>query len=725
LSAKQFDLALETARAIAVKGFDSDWQLALSIEASVRERDYERSTRVRLESDIAVAQAVAGQVDDALETARAITSAFERVDTLFVIGLVCRRDGRTELGGTLVAEAISHVGTASVPDLLQSRFVDYLSRIGDFAFAMRIARQIDNEWSRVQALKAIAAAQAQTGKARAARTTLAIALEPGKEEGREPERVAVLIDLALAQFAAAQADDARATLEMALELADRCPSASDRTWKRVEVGLAMQDAGDLDRALETVRAVEDQSARGHALGEIGAHLARDRHYEQAFEILPEMSVDYQKRNLIEAISRAQVQARDFDGAIETAQMLEDDWSRTWRLRDVAEAQAQAGDVERARQTFAAAVACAKTAQVPDSKRVMLLEVVGEAQARSGDLECARVAFDADLAIAQTLYSPEEQAEAIRSIAAAQAQAGDRARASTTFDLAIEAAQGSDDDDQATDLWRQIAQAQAETGDAAAALETVQKLKSQLSFGSGLEADYALRGISETMARNGDLALALETAQKISTGLERDRAMCAVARRQAEAGLFTAALETAHAIQFEGERAGALESIAQSQLNAGQLPAALETAQSNPNAYNRARSLTKVAERQAESGDPAALETVAEISGVETIRPLGGDTYHLRTEGMSAVARAFATAGFGALAIRAAEAIVTERARALTGIAAALATAGDRDHFKELIIPCAYDAAAAYRICGLLGHLYPDSTPTLAAIVRGGGAGIEG
>jgi hypothetical protein len=41
--------------------------------------------------------------------------------------------------------------------------------------------------------------------------------------------------------------------------------------------------------------------------------------------------------------------------------------------------------------------------------------------------------------------------------------------------------------------------------------------------------------------------------------------------------------------------------------------------------------------------------------------------------------------------------------------------GDKEHFKRLLIPCAYYPDAAYKMCGLLARLYPEQAT--AAVVR--------
>jgi tetratricopeptide (TPR) repeat protein len=166
-------------------------------------------------------------------------------------------------------------------------------------------------------------------------------------------------------------------------------------------------------------------------------------------------------------------------------------------------------------------------------------------------------------------------------------------------------------------------------------------------------------------------------------------LCGIAKAQAEAGererareTFSAALETAQGIEDAWRRAEALVGIAKAQAEAGEreraketFSAALETAQGIKDAWRRAMALVAIAKAQAE-------------------------------------------AGLGEGAVRTAEMILTDRNKLLPKIAEALVIAGDKEHFKQLLLPCAYYLDAAYKMCGLLARLYPKQVLAVAEVVRG-------
>lgn len=76
----------------------------------------------------------------------------------------------------------------------------------------------------------------------------------------------------------------------------------------------------------------------------------------------------------------------------------------------------------------------------------------------------------------------------------------------------------------------------------------------------------------------------------------------------------------------------------------------------------------------------------------------------------------AMAGKGEDAVKTAEKILTERNLYLPGIASWLVKTGDKENFKRLLIPCAYNVEIAYQMCGLIARLYPEQAELVAKAV---------
>jgi len=220
------------------------------------------------------------------------------------------------------------------------------------------------------------------------------------------------------------------------------------------------------------------------------------------------------------------------------------------------------------------------------------------------------------------------------------------------------------------------------------------------------------------------AAALETAKEIKDDEDRAGAMRDIAVAQSNAGLvdeacvtFAAALETAKEIKYDGYRAGAMRDIAVAQTNAGLVDearvtfaAALETAKEIEDDWHRARAMGAIAVAQTNAGlvdearitFAAALETAKEIEDDEN-----------RAEAMRDIAVAQINAGLSEQAIREAETILTDCNIHLPIIADVLAKSGDKKHFKQMLIPCAYYLDSACRMCGVLAWIYPEQAAEVA------------
>ena len=504
-------------------------------------------------------------------------------------------------------------------------------------------------------------------------------------------------------------------LQRAWELADLFEIERCVLWHLL-LAWELKDAGRLQEAGETLRRLMKKQLprlsgwHGQYASYLLSHIPDVS--EEAFDFLQERLLgDADAGALREELSRR----RHFSAALKTARRIEKVEQRAEALVAIAKAQAEAGERERARETFSAAL---ETAQGIEEAGGCALAIVAiaKAQAEAGE-------FSAALETAQGIKDAWRRAMALVGIAKAQAEAGERERARETFSAALETAQGIED------AWRRamalvgIAKAQAEAGERERARETFSAaLETARGIKDAWRRAMALVAIAKAQAEAGDFSAALRTARRIEEAWWRAEALVAIAKAQAEAGererareTFSAALETAKGIEDAWRRAMALVGIAKAQAEAGEreraretFSAALETAQGIEEAWRRVEALGAIAKAQAEAGDfSAALETVR---GIEAA--------WWRAEALGAIAKAQAEAGLGEGAVRTAEMILTDRNKRLPEIAEALVIAGDKEHFKQLLLPCAYYLDAAYKMCGLLARLYPKQVLAVAEVVRG-------
>jgi hypothetical protein len=76
----------------------------------------------------------------------------------------------------------------------------------------------------------------------------------------------------------------------------------------------------------------------------------------------------------------------------------------------------------------------------------------------------------------------------------------------------------------------------------------------------------------------------------------------------------------------------------------------------------------------------------------------------------------AKAGLREQAISITQKILINRSQYLLKIAAAFVEIGEKEGFKQLLIPCADYLDAAYQMCGYLAQLYPEQATAVAKVV---------
>ena len=264
--------------------------------------------RTRLCAAVALAQIEAGHLDGAQET----------------INLV--DDPATQIEDSIKrAHALTLVARAH-------------AKAGHFAEAAATARLIKAVRGQVQALAAIALAQAEAGAVEDARATISMVAETAKANGLD---VQVLTTVATVQAKAGMAGAAQATIRDALQDIESRSYRDPGRWL-VEVALAQVAAGQSEDALATIdRAVTAMQSGG------------DSSWAWA----------------ITDIARAQTKAgqseaalRTLAAAVEAAKSMESMSTRLSWFFDIARAQEKAGSAEEARGTIDTAIKDFKSAK---------------------------------------------------------------------------------------------------------------------------------------------------------------------------------------------------------------------------------------------------------------------------------------------------------------------------------------------------------------------------
>jgi hypothetical protein len=100
--------------------------------------------------------------------------------------------------------------------------------------------------------------------------------------------------------------------------------------------------------------------------------------------------------------------------------------------------------------------------------------------------------------------------------------------------------------------------------------------------------------------------------------------------------------------------------------------------------------------------------------LEAAAAMGNDS--LRSATVARIAARQSRAGKSRDAIRTTEILLAERNRHIPAVARALADAGAKEEFKQLLILSANYVDSAYQACAMLAKLYPDSAGAIARML---------
>ena len=106
---------------------------------------------------------------------------------------------------------------------------------------------------------------------------------------------------------------------------------------------------------------------------------------------------------------------------------------------------------------------------------------------------------------------------------------------------------------------------------------------------------------------------------------------------------------------------------------------------------------------------------------EDFAPAFEKTYQLYDErhkawALAEIAQIMASLGLGEQAVKTAKMILINQHFFLPRVALIFARTGDKENFKQLLIPCAYYLYAANQMGSLLAPLYPEQAATVAKVM---------
>jgi Trypsin-like peptidase domain len=678
--------ALTAVAEAAIATGDADWGRRILDEAwtaALETAGHDEHTQLLLE----VAEAVIrlGNLDDAVNLLPALEGSWAAQSASLALASARWRSGEEPAAREMFVSILSataersgdeepvRTGLADIPTALDESpikdvAIEY-AKLGEIPAALALASSIESD-DKAWVLGAIATAQADRGDVVDSREAFSLTIEAAQQAQIEQGRL---------------------------------QGHSRMLGTLGSIGSILAAAGDFVSALHIVNAIEDTEVRIKALVAIGTAqsehgLAEDakRTFQWARELgraitsawVPEpdrsgkvwrvagrsrvhgMSIWRSRGWNLEQIATAQARAGWSDDALATSGEIEDPNELARALASIAATVIAHGDRDAGRRIFGRAIAGAaelrsgaKTLLGDDARSVALAEIAKH-QAEAGEIADA-------LDTARTIGDAEHHASAVREIAIRQAQMGDRAAARPRFVEAFELASSVNDDELRPQALMEVVSGVLDSGDLDQAVELVAQI----------EDDWGARAeVARALARGGDVERATEVASEIDDLDEWVDAMGEIAEEQAREGQPTAVMETLGSIR---------ESLAE-----------IEDDEGREDAF---ASLVAI---EARTGNfEQSLTTAAGISDES-----------FRAEALRDIALAHARSGQTSEAVGVAAQILADRNEHLGRIAEAIADAGDRDQFKELLIPSSAYIDVAYQACELLARVYPDQASAIAEAV---------
>jgi tetratricopeptide (TPR) repeat protein len=629
------EMTLENARAFADEGRE-----ALPFKAAVRRaRAAENETeRIRALTTLSLTLKEAGDergakelLDDVLEVAQH-SKDFDNIDwELSTVASVLLRSGLYDWA----AQVARIIRDGQLQALALHPSVKGLADLGRYDLALEVARDIESDPWRIDALSYVATALAEAG-------------EQGRAEGLFVEAVRATQDIPI-DWQQAEQLHLRPQHAMAPYV---------KPWERPaepldSVAGALAEAGRYNLALEVAREIESDQERAEAWISVTEILAKRGHCDQALEAFRDTQNEQGHGITSTYVVATLAEQGCREEALAIAREIESDQDRAEALTYVAAALAEAGERDRAEELFVEAAKTARDTQVrwelqaftslaeslaEGGRCDLALEVVRDGQ-NSWDgwpdidewqhftlinvaAALAEVGHcDEAAEVAREIESDQDRAEALTYVAAALAEAGERGRAEGLLDEAVRATRAIQVDWQREDrkLWPDsmpylepwstraerltyIVEALAEAGHYDEALKVARDIE-----WNWLQAE-ALTLVAQTLAEAGEQDRAealLDEAVKVTRAMEgyvywqQAKVSTSLTKALAGVGRYDEALKVAGDIKLDQDRAEALAHVAQTLAERDRLDEALKVTGDIKLDQEQAETLAHVAQTLAE------------------------------------------------------------------------------------------------------------------------------
>ena len=464
--------------------------------------------------------------------------------------------------------------------------------------AIDTAAKIESSYDRVYTLRSIVNAQAQANDYDAAMETVSM-LHNNYDKSK-----------ALSLIVSVQTK--KNDYDAAMETASKIDMYSDRVEVLCSIANAQAQANDYDAASKTIdiaiklasKIDKSHYDKTKALCFIASSQLHAINYDAAAKTLNQIILTISKINspsgmdqILSSVANTQLQANDYDAAMETASKIDMYSDRLKMLYSIVNAQAQANDYDAASKTIDIAIKLASKIDKSHYDKTKALCFIASSQLQTKD-------YTASLETASKIRSSYEKAKILYAIANTQAQEND-------YDAAMETASRMEQSSEKIEVLSFIANAQAQANDYDAAMETASKADSSFQ-----ETDV-LYAIAVGQLQEKDYDAAMETASRMVRLHEKSDVLCSVISAQLQEKDYDAAMETASKINNYSEESRALSLIVSAQAQEKDYDAAMETASKIKDSFYKTRALQSIAVVQSYAKDyDAAAKTLG--AAIETV-----------------------------------------------------------------------------------------------------------
>jgi tetratricopeptide (TPR) repeat protein len=218
-----------------------------------------------------------------------------------------------------------------------------------------IARTIDYEFSRIEAVIDIAPMLLETGRAPRAWEMLEDAVMLTRRVGTEVGKGTLLARIARVFAGVGETDRAGEILAEAERYTQFVSDRSSKSWAIYNIALAYMDMDDMTRALDWVSRISETRYRAGALADAVRKYAEAGDYDLVEALIEESrTLGHECRRVPAAAVEAYVLAGHIDRAVALAGGIEDHWVQPLLVERAAVACARAGDFDKALEITALA-----------------------------------------------------------------------------------------------------------------------------------------------------------------------------------------------------------------------------------------------------------------------------------------------------------------------------------------------------------------------------------